>query len=293
MTLAAALEIAEAKSESVALAQTAIARNEGDFVRAKSGRRPQLSGSATYDRSLANEFQGVFDDIDFGGGGSDGSGSLRGPAVRAREHVAGHALLLPDPVFGRAARRPGRSGLGWPARRRTGPVGARAQLLFDVTQAYYDAALSDRLVAIAEATLDQADATLRQAQAGFDAGTQPEFEVLRARVSRDNQLPLVIRQRVNRDVALLRLKQLLELPADADLRLADALGDERLGRRRRSRRRWRRSKAASRRATPRRSRCSRTHRCPTATPSPRRKRRSRRVKPRSLPLRPSAAPASA
>ena len=66
----------------------------------------------------------------------------------------------------------------------------RAQLLFDVTQAYYDAALSERLVAIAEATLEQADATLRQTQAGFDAGTQPEFEVLRARVTRDNQTPL-------------------------------------------------------------------------------------------------------
>ena len=35
----------------------------------------------------------------------------------------------------------------------------------------------------------------------FDAGTQPEFEVLRARVSRDNQTPLVIRQRANREAA--------------------------------------------------------------------------------------------
>jgi outer membrane protein TolC len=105
---------------------------------------------------------------------------------------------------------------------------ARAQLLFDVTQAYYDAALSDRLVAIAEASFEQSGATLRQTEAGFNAGTQPEFEVLRARVTRDNQTPLVIRQRVNRELALLRLKQMLDLPADYDLRLADALGDEQL-----------------------------------------------------------------
>jgi outer membrane protein TolC len=83
-------------------------------------------------------------------------------------------------------------------------------------------------VAIAEATFDQADATLRQVQAGFDAGTQPEFEVLRARVNRDNQMPLVIRQRVNRDVALLRLKQWMNLPPDAELQLAEVLDDERL-----------------------------------------------------------------
>ena len=92
-----------------------------------------------------------------------------------------------------------------------GITAATAQLLFDVTQAYYDAALSERLVAIAQATLDQAGATLSQTQAGFEAGTQPEFEVVRARVARDNQLPALIRQRVARDVALLRLKQLLEL----------------------------------------------------------------------------------
>ena len=96
---------------------------------------------------------------------------------------------------------------------------ARRSCCSTSTQAYYDAALSDRLVAIAEATLEQADATLQQAQAGFDAGTQPEFEVLRARVTRDNQTPLLIRQRVNREIALLRLKQLLDLPPTLDLQL--------------------------------------------------------------------------
>ena len=40
-------------------------------------------------------------------------------------------------------------------------------MLFDVTQAYLDAALSGRLVSIAEATHEQADLTLRQVQVGF------------------------------------------------------------------------------------------------------------------------------
>jgi outer membrane protein TolC len=103
---------------------------------------------------------------------------------------------------------------------------SRAQLLFDVTQAYYNAALSDRLVAIAEATVEQAGATLQQAEAAFRAGTQPEFEVLRARVARDTQNPNVIRQRMNRAIALLRLKQLLDIPIEADIQLAEALNDE-------------------------------------------------------------------
>ena len=83
-------------------------------------------------------------------------------------------------------------------------------------------------MAIAQATFEQADATLKQVQAGFDAGTQPEFEVLRARVSRDNQAPVLIRQRLNRELTLLRLKQLLDLPAAYDLQLADSLRDDSL-----------------------------------------------------------------
>jgi outer membrane protein TolC len=100
--------------------------------------------------------------------------------------------------------------------------------LYEVTQAYYDAVLSDRLVSIAAATLEQAGETLRQTQVGFEAGTQPEFEVLRARVTRDNQSPILIRQRANRAIAFLRLKQLLELPVDYQLELADSLADEAL-----------------------------------------------------------------
>ena len=52
--------------------------------------------------------------------------------------------------------------------------------------------------------------------------------MLRARVNRDHQAPLLIRARVNRDVALLRLKQMLDLPASTDLQLAEALSEEML-----------------------------------------------------------------
>jgi outer membrane protein TolC len=191
--------------------------------------------SATYERSLANEFQGVFDNIDLGGGGGDGGDGSDGsgndfsnlPLGRAQTWRATLAFSQNLYSGGRFAAQDRLVAAG----RRAGEqalVGSRAQVLFDVTQAYFDAALSDRLVAIAEATLDQADATMVQIQAGFGAGTQPEFEVLRARVNRDNQLPLVIRARVNREIAVLRLKQLLDLPPDTDVRLADALDDERL-----------------------------------------------------------------
>jgi outer membrane protein TolC len=231
LTLEQALKIAEARSESVAIAEVAITRNAGDQVRARAALFPQLSAAASYDRSLANEFQGVFDDVDFGGGDGSGDGSGGGfedlPFGRANTWRASLSFTQNLYSGGRIGAQREIATVGRTSAEQA-LVSARGQLRFDVTQAYYDALLSERLVTIAQATLDQAGATLQQVQARFDAGTQPEFEVLRARVARDNQTPLLIRQRSNRDVAMLRLKQLLELPADYDLRLADDLGDAQL-----------------------------------------------------------------
>jgi outer membrane protein TolC len=225
LTLEQVLAIAEARSEAVSIAQVGVARTEGDAVRARSAERPQLSAAASYDRSLANEFQGVFDNVDFGGGSGGGDNNFEDlPFGRANTWRASLAFSQNLYSGGRIGAQKQLASLGRTSAE-LGLVGAKAQLRYEVTQAYYDALLTDRLVAIADATLEQAGATLKQTQAGFNAGAQPEFEVLRATVSRDNQTPVLIRQRANREVALLRLKQLLELPADYDLRLAGDLGD--------------------------------------------------------------------
>ena len=256
LTLEDVLEAAEARSESMAIARSGLDRAEAERLRARSGQFPQLSATASYDRALASEFDGVFDTpattpcepfalnatapidarvaeieraIECGGIGSGGFGGGLGgfqdlPFGRVNTWRA--SLSFSQSVY--SGGRLGAQAASAAATREAADLTlttTRGQLLFDVTQAYYDAALSARLVTIAEATLQQADATLKQVQAGFDAGTQPEFEVLRARVSRDNQTPVLIRQRVNREVAMLRLKQLLDLPPNYDLQLAEVLQD--------------------------------------------------------------------
>ena len=50
-----------------------------------------------------------------------------------------------------------------------------------------------------------------------------EFDLLRAQVARDNQRPEVIRVRNARDLAYLRLKQLLDLPLDQPMQLVSTL----------------------------------------------------------------------
>jgi outer membrane protein len=255
MTLDQVLELAQSRSESIGIARTGVERAQGEQVRARSGRLPQLSASASYDRALASEFSGVF------GGGSTGAPCppfTLNPSAPLDSRIAeieraidcgaignsifgggsGDDVELP---FGRAntwrvnlfvsqsvysgGRLDAQAAIAAAGRESAdlALTGAQAQLLFDVTQAFYDAALSDRLVEIAEATIAQADATVRQVQSSFEAGAQPEFELLRARVTRDNQRPVVIRRRADRDIAMLRLKQLLDVPADYELRLVAPL----------------------------------------------------------------------
>src|SRR6185503_3329768 len=258
LTLEQVLALAEPKSETVAIAQADIRRAEGEQIRARSGALPQLSLSGSYDRALASEFEGVFDfsgptcppfalnptapiearlaeierAIDCGAVGGGGFGSTDGNLNElpfGRKNTFRVGLTFSQNLYsgGRIGAQKEVAELGHESAGHALTT-ARGQLLYEVAQAYYDAVLSDRLVAIAAATLEQAGATLKQTQAGFDAGTQPEFEVLRARVTRDNQSPVLIRQRANRGIAFLRLKQLLELPVDYPLQLADTLSDDSL-----------------------------------------------------------------
>jgi outer membrane protein len=228
LTLEQVLALSEGRSESIAIARAGIRRAEGEQARARSDLYPQLSASASYDRSLANEFEGVFDDVSFGGGTNGEDGGFEDLPF-GRANTWRMSLTLSQSLFsgGRIGAQAAMAAAGHESAS-LALTTTRGQLLFEVTQAYYDAALGGRLVAIAEASLEQASATLKQTQVSFEAGTQPEFEVLRASVARGNQLPVVIRERINREVAMLRLKQLLDLPPDYDLRLADALGDEAL-----------------------------------------------------------------
>lgn len=255
LTLEDALRLAGATSETVAIAEAAIARAEGDRTRARSLTRPQLAGSASYDRALASEFSGLFEssgppcpalDVDasrpladrvaeieraldcgaiggfsFGSGDDDGGGLPFGRKNTWRANLTFQQGLYSGGRVG-AARALASAGY---AAAEAGLSTAKAQLALDVTRAYYDAALADRLVTIAEASYAQANALYEQARTMFEAGSRPEFELLRSQVARDNQQPVVIRARSQRDIAYLRLKQLLDLPAGATLQLEAGLAD--------------------------------------------------------------------
>jgi outer membrane protein TolC len=258
LSLTDALEIAERESESVGLAQGALARAEGARRQARSAYFPQLTGSASYTRTLRSQFS-VLQGEDEGPAApvpeecdafiprpglpvEERLDSLEA-AVECASNADPFAGLGNDLPFGRENTY--RLGLSFSqtlfsggrvtgqtqsanADVRSATIGltaARAQLLLDVTEAYYDATLGDRLVNIARATLRQADTTLSQARLARQVGDQSEFDLLRARVTRDNQQPVVIQRQAARDLAYYRLKNLLNIPLEQPLTLTSQLVD--------------------------------------------------------------------
>lgn len=231
VSLDEALTLAGAHSEEVAIAQAGVTRSQAERGRARAERFPQLSATVSYDRTLASEFSGLFTSTTGGGSGTDGEDG--GPDFSrlpfGRKNIWRVNLSFSQNLLngGRLAaqERIARAGA---TSADIGVASARAQLALDVVRAYYDAVLADRLVGIAQATYQQAEAAYQQTKLQREAGVQPEFELLRAQVSRDTLRPAVIRQQAARQIALLRLKQLLELPGDQGLTLTTPLDEESL-----------------------------------------------------------------
>jgi outer membrane protein TolC len=67
---------------------------------------------------------------------------------------------------------------------------------------------------------------LAQVQLAREVGSAAEFDLLRAKVARDNQRPLVIQANGVRTATYLRLKQLLDLPLTAPLVLTTPIRDD-------------------------------------------------------------------
>ncbi|HEX9085625.1 MAG TPA: TolC family protein [Gemmatimonadaceae bacterium] len=259
LSLDEAVRIAEAQSEAVRIARAGVQRAQGQQYQARSQRLPQLTGSAAYTRTLASQFSVA------AGPAPDTSKPapppapcdqyLLGPTATTDARLAGledasRCALGGNPFssfgsLGFGAKNQYNLGLAFSqslfaggriaaqnavanAGRRSADIeltAQRAQLRLDVTQAYFDAALADRLVALAESSAVQTDNVLRQTQLARNVGNVSEFDLLRAQVTSANQRPIVIQRQSDREVAYLRLKQLMNIPLDSAVDLTTAVDD--------------------------------------------------------------------
>ena len=256
LSLDEAIRLAARESEELQVARAGVARASGQQRQARSLYLPQLNGSLAYARTLRSQFSAL------AGGGPDTSTASPLQAVCAPNIPAGATQAERDAALAQAQSCEAAQGIdfsrvGFGARnaytlgfnfsqnlfsggrnagqnaaasagRRVAEVeltAQRAQLALDVTQAYFDAVLADRLVDIADTALAQTNELLRQTTLARRVGNTSEFELLRATVSRDNQRPAVIQRRGDRDIAYLRLKQLLNLPLDLPVALTTPIDE--------------------------------------------------------------------
>ena len=257
LSLAEALRMAESQSEAVQVARAAYTRAQGQQYQARSQYFPQLSAVGSYSRALRSQFQG----LDLAGPVDTttvATQSLCAPNIPSNatqaERNAALAQAISCPAAGGGfdfsktgfgAANTWTLGLNFSqnvfaggriagqnqaanASLRAASIeiaAQRAQLALDVTEAYYDAALADRLVSIQETAVGQTEEVLRQTRVARQVGNQSEYDLLRAQVTRDNQVPVLLQVRNNRRVAYYRLKQLLNIGLDDSLDLATQLED--------------------------------------------------------------------
>jgi outer membrane protein len=257
LSLDEAIRVAARESEELQIARAGIARASGQQKQARSLSMPQLNGSLAYLRTLRSQFSALA-----GGAAPDTASGPTFDPVCAPNIPAGATQAERDAALAQAQSCASSGGIdfsrvGFGARnqytfglafsqnvfsggRNSGQQAAaeagrraadveltaqRAQLALDVTQAYFDAVLADRLVDIADTALAQTDELLRQTTLARRVGNTSEFELLRASVTRDNQRPIVIQRRGDRDIAYFRLKQLLNLPLDQPLVLTTPIDE--------------------------------------------------------------------
>ena len=254
VSLEEAIALADRSSETVAIARAGVTRANGQQLIARSQFLPQLNAQGSYARTLASQFEG----FSFGGPDTNTFRSLCTPEIPSnatpaeRQAALDQARTCPAPGGGPDFSSVGFGALNqWTlglqfsqpvftggratgnriaanASRRVADIelaAQRAQNILEVTQAYYNAVLAERLSDIAEATLSMSDDVLRQTTRARQVGSSSEFDLLRAQVARDNQVPLLLQRRSDRNVAMLRLKQLLEIPLDDSLELTTSIDD--------------------------------------------------------------------
>ncbi len=99
----------------------------------------------------------------------------------------------------------------------------RARLTVDVQRAYLNASYLAKLAQLQAENLALAASRVTQTEQLFGAGRAARFDVLRARVERANLEPLALQAVADRDVALLEVRRLLNLPVDQPLALTTVL----------------------------------------------------------------------
>lgn len=214
LTLQEAVTRALATSEEVQTARAQRSLADAQIMQARSGAFPQISGGVVYNRTLAS----IFDNIQLGPPPDPGEEPEPNPFAAlpfGRANTWNASLQIAQPLY-----TGGRVGTALGIARNVRAAAdlqieeAEAEVALQVRSAYFQVILAERMVGIAREAFTLADQTLRQVELFRQQGTASEFDVLRARVERDNLEPGIVEAQNARRLAELNLKRLVHLPAE-------------------------------------------------------------------------------
>jgi outer membrane protein len=206
LSLPEAVTLALRDADEVKRANADIAITEAQVMTSRAGALPQLRLTGTYNHVLAN----------------------------ARARAVNQVFNQPNTYnvnanFSQTLFQGGREFASWRAARRVREAArltageTRADVAVGVLRAYLEASLADRVEHIRGQNLILASQRVEQSEQLFTAGRVARYDVLRSRVERANLEPLVIDARNDREIALLELRRLLNLPPGAPIRLTTTI----------------------------------------------------------------------
>jgi outer membrane protein TolC len=224
LTLAAAVDRGVSLSEEVRWARAGRLIADGQVTQVRAGALPQVTSALGYNRTLAS----IFDDFVMAPPADDeedpGLGDLFGDLPFGRPNTWTASLQITQPLYSG-----GRVGTGLAIAyqvRRAADLEleeAEAEIALQVRTAYFQAVLASEFVDIAREAYELATAQLEQVELFRRQGTASEFDVLRARVERDNLEPSIIEAANARRLAELNLKRIINVPAAQPLALSTPL----------------------------------------------------------------------
>ncbi|MDM7971755.1 MAG: TolC family protein, partial [candidate division Zixibacteria bacterium] len=187
---------------------------DAEVVKARAGALPDISGQAYYDRNflIASNFVQMGDEtveFRFGFKNSFGAGiSLRQPIYQGGKVFTAVSIAQQYRKYARA-----------------GAAEAAAEVAYTAEVLFYQVGLRESQVNVLRQALEAAELNADMVQKQFDQGMTSEFEVLRARVERNNLLPQLIASESEVELSRKRLKSFLGLDLSRPIRLEEPGAD--------------------------------------------------------------------
>ena len=213
LTLDEALRVARANHPQLRAAHAQTEATEARVEEAKAPLLPQVSGTGSYQRSTRNATTSTLPP------GSTTPVTTTGVASSNLWSFGLQASqLLYD--FGQTTGK-------WDAAKATLKAQEQternyaAQVAFNLRAAYYTAAAARALLKVADETLHNQDAHLRQIQGFVEAGTRPEIDLAQARTDRANAQVQLINAQVAYDTDKALLNQAMGVERDTDYDIVD------------------------------------------------------------------------